>query len=391
MRCGRWSRCGNTTSAPSGPGCARWRTTGRGSPSWPASRPHACGGCIWQALHSRSPNGAWASTRSSPCAQPRTAVPACPPHRRVGTGSVRDRGGWRFPVGGLRHRAGVVRARRLRGHGRRLRRRSGQGHPPGGRHRLGSGLHRGRRRLLRGVGRIRRPRTEIPDHRGDRGVGPPPGRAHRPPGPRTRRGRPLRPPARQGPGQPQRLRPARRVPDARRPGLADLAARPGRAVRGRCARSRNGGGRRALGGRHGVRSRRRPPTRPLHRRPCAPRPPHGPRPVVLDPAPELLRRLPRVVGPVPDGLRQLAVRRRRRARPAPHVVPADPRERQAPAGQAHGRTPRLHRVRRPHQRLRPPASPLVPAPASRPPPARQLPDAALTRPNPERPVSTGRG
>ena len=118
------------------------------------------------------------------------------------------------------------------------------------------------------------------------------------------------------PRQPHRVRAAHGLPAPGRAGLAGLAAGAGGAVYVRGATGPGRRGRRpAVGGRAALRGGRRPPAGPLHRRPRPPRPDHGPRAVALDPAPELLRRLPGLVGPVPARLRRLAVRRRRRWSP----------------------------------------------------------------------------
>ncbi|GAA3066162.1 hypothetical protein GCM10020254_07070 [Streptomyces goshikiensis] len=100
-----------------------------------------------------------------------------------------------------------------------------------------------------------------------------------------------------------------------------------------------------------------PPARDVQVRPRQPGPDHGPGPVGLDQTPQLLRRLPRLVGPVPDGVYDLAD-----SGPHPRLAPdhdgaARLGQRQAAPGSPYGRPPRLRRLQGPYERIPAPAPP----------------------------------
>ena len=111
----------------------------------------------------------------------------------------------------------------------------------------------------------------------------------------------------QGARQPAAVRAAPDLPHPGRGDVVRLAAGAGGDVQRRARPTlATWVGVAALAGRLRLRDRRRPAAHPLPQRPVHPGPGARHRPVALHPAPELLRRRLRLVGPVPDRVQRLA-------------------------------------------------------------------------------------
>lgn len=240
---------------------------------------------------------------------------------------------------GVRARPRLCRGRRSRRHARHFRRRPAGRRAPRRRCGVGHRLHGRGPRLVRALRGARGRRAAAPGDRADGRMGCATGRVHRPARAWTRRGPAVRGDARQGGRQPPPLRPAHRLSAAGCAGMAGLTARPGRAVHPRAGHRDRPAGLRGMAGRGVLRGGRGLAARPLQVRSGEQGPDHGPRSVELDPAPQLLRRLLRLVGSLPDRVRRLGGHGGDGCEPAGDESAADQRERKAHPGTAAGATP----------------------------------------------------